>query len=476
MTDREKRQRVRFVLRLERLASKVGINHFLQEGIDAFLNYQEEIAKLQRDIQAAIIDYKKRARYDKSLRPHLETLRDIRWQSRRLGDALAWMLLLYSRKHIAALADNAPVPIPSTENDGHRGVFALARGMTSPEWGLPIVHDITDVLRIGDITFMRPALDPGDAVFRTFELKTNRTNEETDEDGNTLINLHVMLAATEPFPDMPAHMVPPPEDSEGAPPPAPARRQDRRLQRQLDRMDRATMKRDIPFDSVTQLDGHSHVTIRIDDEQDSHWKELRRAIRQARANGYSFFSIDGFVGYALFYNRDGITREDMKLGNLAADTIASVMHPAIDKRNSLTLSAIPTIEDAPFGTDVLPFFLWNVPRNAINDILRNRLAIMSVYNSGRIEALLEAEGFEVRPGAAAKDSRSFTYVSTLEWPTGEWAEVEAPGPWEDMFVAAHEFRGARAVIQRAIAMRDLTKKISYRDFKGQAKQRNDGDA
>lgn len=477
MTSPEVKQQTRFLRRLEQLASKVGSNRFLKEGIEEFLDYQEAIAKLQLDIQVAIVNYKKRSRADKKLIPHLEQLRRLRWHSRRLGDAVAWSVLLYNRQTIYALSLNSRVPISTVvDDDGSRGVLMMARSLTSREWGLPIVHDITDVLRIGDITFASPVRNPKDAVFRTIEVKTRWMGIVEEEDGSSTLSLSVQISSTEPFPDTPPHILEATGQNgiePGPPPEAKPRREDRRLRKQLDRMDLAKSHRDTPFDTVTELDGQPHITMSIDTDQYSRWGDLRRAIRKARADGHSYFSIDGFVGYALFYNASGVTPEDTEQGNLPGDIGASLMDDGLESRNSITLVSIPAEEDDRHLPHLLPFFLYKIPQRAINDILRGRLVIMAVMNSARIEKLLTTEGYEVIPSTPPADTRLFTFRTKMTWPTGEALQLEAPAPWQDMQIAAHEFLSAASVIGKARALRELSAKIPYNEFTAPARAARD---
>jgi hypothetical protein len=74
-----------------------------------------------------------------------------------------------------------PAPI-SEQGHGAEGTLAIATGLSQRGWGFPLIHDITDVLRIGDITFIRPRQTP---EFVTVEVKTRLLNEfPPDETGS----------------------------------------------------------------------------------------------------------------------------------------------------------------------------------------------------------------------------------------------------------------------------------------------------
>jgi hypothetical protein len=457
MLTPEERQVVGFVRRLEHLASGVSDRRFLRDSATDFLSYQESIGKVQRDIQAAIAEYKRRLRQDKALRPHLQRLRELRWHSRRLGDAVAWSILLYNRQVLISLSQNEMVPVPGKEDHGMLAAFSMARALASREWGLPIVHDITSVLRIGDITFMKPNRNPKKAVYKTFELKASKAHEEPNLDGTSTVTFNVQVISNEPIPDRPNH-IPPPDPAAGPPP---ARKPDRRLDAQLKRMSRMVDHRDAAVNDITRIAGDPSIQLLLDEEAEPQWAELRRAIRKARRDGYAYFSIDGFVGYGLFYDRSGVDLKAVDLPSLAED-IKSTLTLASTKQNSITVSSVPDEERDFFSNMVLPVFLWEVPRIAINDILRGRLVISAIFNSARVEELLEAEGFTVRHDD--KDLRNFVYAIPVDWPTGERGEMEVHAPWMDMYMAVHEFRGARSIVQRALAIAGAPTIISYEKF------------
>lgn len=440
-----------FIAQLEQFSKRVSVERLFAGGLDEYVDLQESVFKLQVKLQKTIGEVKRRGSKDSAVRDHLEHLRWVRWQSRRLGDAIAWCGLLFNRQVIHALATNDPVPVPSSWTDGHRGAFQFARSMTSSEWGVPIVHDVTNVLRVGDVTFMRPTGQGVEAIFRTVELKTTRLSESVNDEGETVLNLNVTAIGNEPFPAFPSGKPAAGQRTRSSTEQAPAhqRRPDRRIERQLARMDIATASKNAPLHKSTKI-GDQHVfSFSIPEEEQPHWKELRRAIRQARRDGYAYFELGGFVGYSVVYNSSGVTREHIQSTSLH-ESIGGLMHEEIGDRNSITVSSVPDDDDDTYSAKVSPFYLWEVPQRAIQDILRHRLIIVATYNSGWMEKLLGDAGLTVIPDGTSRDSRSFEVVAKFEW-EGE-ARVEYHSHvWEEMFVAVHEFRGPNAVIQRALA-------------------------
>jgi hypothetical protein len=129
------------------------MNDLLADGLDAFIGFQDELASVQAEIQRDIGQLKKSVRKNKKqVLPVLDSLRRILWYSRCLGDALAWQVFLYDRKAVAALMRGTRPPI-AKQTTSTKAVFAMAGYFLGQQVGVPIVHDITNWLRIGDITF-----------------------------------------------------------------------------------------------------------------------------------------------------------------------------------------------------------------------------------------------------------------------------------------------------------------------------------
>lgn len=442
-----------FIVQLERFSKRASVERLFAGGLEEYVDLQESVFKLQVKLQKTIGEVKRRGSKEPDVRDHLKNLRWLRWQSRRLGDAIAWCGLLLNRQVIYALAKNDPVPVPSSWSDGHRGAFQFARSMTSSQWGVPIVHDVTNVLRVGDVTFMRPTGQGAEAIFRTIELKTTRLSESVNEEGETVLNLNVTAIGNEPFPaflsDQPTRNPEPRPSAEPERAPVRQRRPDRRIERQLARMDIATASKNAPLHKSTKI-GDQHVfSFSIPEEEQPHWKELRHAIRQARRDGYAYFELGGFVGYSVIYNSAGVTKEQIQSTSML-ESVAGLVHEQIGDRNSITVSSVPDDDDDTYSAKVLPFYLWEVPQRAIQDILRHRLIVVATYNSGWMEKLLTDAGLTVIPDETSRDGRSFEVVANFEW-EGEARLEYHSHVWEEMFVAVHEFRGPNAVIQRALA-------------------------
>ncbi len=92
--------------------------------------------------------------------------------SRCLGDALAWYLLGFNERAIVTLSLNdRSRSLP--DEPAVLGMLSLAQGLASDGLGVPVLHDITNCLRIGDISLYRPGRE-----IVTVEVKTRASAEQ----------------------------------------------------------------------------------------------------------------------------------------------------------------------------------------------------------------------------------------------------------------------------------------------------------
>ncbi|MGW0419914.1 hypothetical protein [Streptomyces sp. NPDC003015] len=413
-TDREAHK---FLLRIERLANFMLGGKF--EGSADLWDFQIDLLKLQREIQSCITAEKHKARATKGKSEKLTDLQQARWSSRRLGDAFAWLLLGLDDQSIFALAENSPVPI-SQESHGSRGMVEISRYLASRGWGFPLIHDVTDCLRIGDVTFVRP--DEGQRSLRTVELKTRYMGKTEDEPPLAHYEVSVTFLSSEKNPKM--EFTADVDEAETAPdvmPPSPTEslpagtRADRRIDRQARRMATALARREAKHGAVADIDGRMTLTAIVDSSPVSHWKTLRRIIRKARRDGYASECIDKAFTYAAFYAQDGVEVESVKNPKLIQDmTSSGFLHSSKPSRNSVEISSIPTTERNRAQL-FLPYFLYSIPRRAVFDLLHGRLIVAVFTNVGHIADALEGHGFEVEvpsakhaPSQVMEVSSSFT--------------------------------------------------------------------
>lgn len=99
-------------------------------------------------------------------------------QLRSIGDAMAWRAFRYDRRYILALRRNeSPGPMTlSKEGTAHEIQFV--EQLWSENRHFALLHDITDCLRIGDVTVFHDREDGGQEI-HLYELKTNPLRKES---------------------------------------------------------------------------------------------------------------------------------------------------------------------------------------------------------------------------------------------------------------------------------------------------------
>ncbi len=443
----------------------------LAGGLDTFIGFQDQLASLQAEIQRDIGALKKTVRKNKQqVLPALEALRRLLWYSRCLGDALAWQVLIFDRKAIASLMRGNRPPVQQ-ETHSAKAVFTMAGYLLSQQFGIPIVHDITNWLRIGDITFMRPNEEPCSWRFQTVELKSSLDESRITEAGMVDATVTVNVYSNESLElstnvdkqvraALETHT--PTETSSERP-----YKQDRRLQKQFRRLDEMVSRRDMKDNAITIIDGIPNVVFRLPHTDTHHWSDFRRAIRRARRDGYAFFSIDQFIGYGVFYRKEGVSEEHItKFLEPFGEHVRSELLEADGghAKGFLLVRQIPMLEKYDVeGYPVMRFFSYEVPQVAITDLLRNRLIVTATVNFGRLDAALAHEGFTV---SGISDDEAYPYSVDVSWPTGEALRFNIPSSHVSREVerALYEFSGLDDVVRKLASVKLLPEMISYQGW------------
>jgi hypothetical protein len=459
---------------VERLVNKLLSAKY--DGPNDLWRFQEGLLALQRDIQEAITEAK-RSRTDKVHYSRLRSLRMARWHARRLGDAFAWVLLGQDRKVIHSLDHNARVSV-SQANHGTRGLLAVASHLASQGWGFPLLHDVTDCLRIGDVTFIVPGKKPHE--YKTVEVKTRIKSEKRSEDGKTTYEYEVTVLSPAEFHDPPGGALDAHTSWEGETTAAPNGSQGRaanpryrrRVDRQLLRMSKARKRQLAEHGSVVELDGEAPVlTTHFESEASSHWKPLRRIIRNARRTGYASVCVDGAFLYTAFYRPDGVNEDALKDSTVAQDLLDSdIFFRGIDRgRNALVVTQVPPRE-AIGAQPFLPYFLYTIPKRAIFDLLHGRLTIIVLTNSGRIVSALEEDGFHVSLPSGRNDLSAGSLVISAEVmdDQGGSYRVDMHDMSFHVLEIIHEFKGLHYFVEVARSTRDAARTVIAQQSKAEA--------
>jgi len=118
-------------------------------------DWKNELRSLQAKIRSAEIR--------ESILDHALSL------SKQFGDAFAWIFLKGDVHRIRALAINKPNP-PVPDGLSLEAMLGVAKSFANAGAGFPLIHDVTSILRVGDLTF-RNVLDSDDEPL-TVEVKS----------------------------------------------------------------------------------------------------------------------------------------------------------------------------------------------------------------------------------------------------------------------------------------------------------------
>jgi hypothetical protein len=365
-----------FMRRLEALVLKL-----LRKRVRSprgFWKLQLDLLALEREVQKAIA-WAKADQAPDSYRK-LRDFRGTLWQARRFGDAIAWLMFKGDRRQIYPLSENSKVPVPPDDH-GSRGVIGVAQAMY-PKYGFPILHDITDILRVGDVSFIKPDEPP-----LTVEIKTTVVDDKTDGKVRT-INLNA--TAIWPQPEASGH----PRSDRRPPQPRQAAMSSPRFHRQLERLSAAQLLRGADAGSTAVVSGRKTMIVEPPGSRPtSHWPLISRLVRRARRYGYACGVADKAVFYLVMYDRSGVGAR--VADSVSSDLLASgilFLNPEDTQRNSLWVVAMPEPgRDGPLRYQ--PYFLYPLPQSWIVDLLHGRLVIVACLNIGRVAASLEEAGF-----------------------------------------------------------------------------------
>lgn len=427
------------------------------------IDIQKRLAETQSSLQAEISRLKSIPHRDAQQHQLLRDLRVIRWHCRRVGDGFAWEIFAHDRGRLHGLSQGPSVPTSPKEDDGARGVFAAAEMLLSSGAGIPVIHDITDCLRIGDLSY----LEMGSGAIHTLEVKTSRLAEERIDDTQSRIELGVRLYSARPWnPSVGDDSSEPPQMEPANPPVFDTnQREDRRLGRQLKRMDIAATRSEASLNKLHVIDGEPVFYSQAEEGKSlHHWAELRRAIREARRKGSSFFSLDDFVAYALFYSPDGVSQPDIGSLKFKEKVDQTIFNSSRAERDTVTVDWIPCDEDTLNVSEIMPFTLYKIPMRAKLELVENKLIIFSMVNYARYEERAIELGFRVVTDESSKDVRSFHLEFDAQVSEDSSAMVEFHAPWPDIVRAVHEFTGLQGAMRSALGAMNLPRHVKPQDF------------
>ena len=408
MTDHARRAR----LRIQALATTLLRSDFT--GAHGVWEFQMSLLSLQQDIQAAITEEKKKPRTKRD-QDALDDLQDARWHARHLGDAFAWLLFKLDRQKILSLGNNSRVPVVQPGH-GYQGMISIATALANNGWGFPLLHDISDCLRIGDITFIRPDQEPS---YVTVEVKTRLLSEAPNDDGSKTLRYETKVLSQYQM-DIESGGVVGEVDLSLKPPEPPRER----IDRQAERMRTALLRARASDGMIDGLDEPT-LSLNVSLGTKSHWDVLKRLIREAHTSCYAGAAVDKAAFYSVFYRKGGIEVETVQDPRFLDDlTKSDFMHSSDPEERALIIYAVPhPREDQPYET--LPYFLFPLPRRAIFEILSHELMIMVHINPGHVCDRLRSEGFDIEARPQQSGPSEIVVIDTFTSDSGRPLRTEA---------------------------------------------------
>lgn len=365
--------------------------------------------------------------------------------SKQFGDAIAWLFLKGDEQRITSLAANEPNP-PVPSGPSLQAMLAVAESFANAGAGFPLIHDVTNCLRVGDLTFCNIIDDEDDPL--TVEVKTRTLSIEGDV-ANLQVSIYApatqpkFVAAVEKVNKVPVKVQEqtkeekPAAEPEEKSPAKTSRRNDPRLVRQVKRMARArALQTARHLETIESKEGSAPplLPVRIMMRHSSfHWDVVRELAAEAKIRGYATRAVDDAFLYAVTYTdepsvypwaaevnlpfADEITEEAAKHLPMCAD--ASKNHICFRTTWDYLSGEVP-----PY---VRPFLLYELPVDLRMDILWRRLSIIVYINIGKIVEALERAGIGARVPASEEELNGLFTPTTYRESAGDGSVVEIRG-------------------------------------------------
>jgi len=325
--------------------------------------------------------------------------------ARLIGDSVAWYALLSDQQYIYSRSLNQRSRALPTDVASINGVVTVAKHLYEQGLGFPVIHDITNWLRIGDLTLTLPGHEP-----ICVEVKTHRQEIE----GQTRYVITAEFLSSRGF--TPPSVAAPPldfvlEKFEGM---------EERLQlaldhphhsdqrvRQIARMVDAWRLQSAEPNSLVSVRGTEVIMGKSErDDTSYHWDTVAELVAEARRDGYASRTVDGAFLYFASYSEEPVWYPWQRHLNLPSwdrtrevDLQSSGIFLAEPDRKFVYLGGTWHYLAGEVSPLIEPFPIMHsrfLPMEAILDILHGRLSIGVLINTGRlVEALME-RGIDAR--------------------------------------------------------------------------------
>lgn len=336
--------------------------------------------------------------------------------SRRLGDAWAWLLFQFNEQAIEPLTQNRPVGRTSSDH-AILGVQTIAEALSNAGAGFPVIHDMTDCLRVGDISFVNRGRLP-----LTIEVKSHK---EGEQDGRISLQVETHLIGGSEDMDhwreisLRIPFQEPQTESAGELVPQTKSRRIPRLPRQLKRMRIArAWQAAIPGAPIEFGEGPNGLLIQaVGSKSAYHWEIVRDLATKARKEGFASQAVDNAFVYMAIYSETPLLAIDdpnkLPQSSQIGDSISSsgiLFQNPLHNRLTVTTSFEYISDHAPLN--VLPFFWYPLSPDLVVDMMFGRLFFVVAINLWRVVEALRQVGLDADlPNSEVDYWRDFISVS-----------------------------------------------------------------
>ncbi len=384
--------------------------------------------------------------------------------ARKLGDTLAWIFLdrlqITSRTRDSSMPSSDVHRIP--EGHGLQGMLAIAEILGNAGAGLPILHDITNCLRIGDLTFFRPNGSP-----LTIEVKTKFKGYQGDKMA-LVVKVHSVGTSIEDaqwdalYAHIPTKEIVVPQDIDEYEAVQASQLMEEELRRQLERMERITVWQSAEDGKLFQLGERTvGITDRLVPEVNmQHYDILQELVHDAKAQGFAWRAVDDAFVYTAFYKdtplwlleNQQIIPEQSIPGYQEANF--SIAFPEPEKEKNIVL-VYNIFKNPPF---VRPFFTYPLPAEAIIDLMWQRMQVYVTINLGKLVAALQSANLHSRlPKNKQEQDELFIPVSVeIPLPNGHTIYGRIVGLQYYVAQLIHEFISLEGFVSLISHMAEVT--------------------
>lgn len=380
--------------------------------------------------------------------------------ARKLGDTLVWIFL--DRVQVVARSRDASMPSSEVhripEGHGLQGMLAIAEILCNAGAGLPILHDITHCLRIGDITFYAPNNNP-----LTIEVKTKLKGYNEDK-MILAVKTHSILTAAEDkrleavYTHIPKELSLPQniDDYQIA---HVSDVIEEELMRQLEKLDRITAWQSAKDGESFQL-GERIIGISSyihSDEDMHHYDAIQEFVQEAKAQNFACRAVDNAFVYTAFYRDtplwllEGLQAIPEKSIPDYQQTNLSIVFPEPEKNIALVFNVFNN------PSFVHPIFMYPLPPEIIIDLMWQRMQIYVTINIGKLVDALQAVNIDARlpKNEQELDKRSIPVFMEISLLNGQNIYGQFKGIQHYTAQIVHEFlslQGFVELISHTIAM------------------------